>query len=151
MMSPAKLTAGRSAMMMNRFMTATRPGNTPTNNTSVMKAMQQQRRFMSVINISDFEATEKFSQLNHKSVLYFTATWCPPCKAIKPLYEELSDKYGDVAFGKIDVDENSEAAAEFNISAVPTFVFFDGEEQIERFSGADPNQLESLIKDLDGR
>ena len=76
---------------------------------------------------------------------------CPPCKAIKPLYEELSDKYGDVAFGKIDVDENSEAAAEFNISAVPTFIFFDGEEQIERFSGADPNQLESLIKDLDGR
>ena len=81
-------------------------------------------------------------------VYYFR---CPPCKAIKPLYEELSKKYSDVAFGKIDVDENSEAAAEFNISAVPTFVFFDGEEQIERFSGADPNQLESLIKDLDGR
>mmetsp|Transcript_53085 Transcript_53085/g.128843 ORF Transcript_53085/g.128843 Transcript_53085/m.128843 type:complete len:85 (+) Transcript_53085:130-384(+) len=78
MMSPAKLTAGRSAMMMNRFMAATRPGNITTNNTSMMKAMQQQQqqqqqqRFMSVINISDFEATEKFSQLNHKSVLYFT-------------------------------------------------------------------------------
>lgn len=67
------------------------------------------------------------------------------------MYEELSGKYSDVAFGKIDVDDNSDAALEFNINAVPTFIFMDGEEQIERFSGADPNQLESLIKDLDGR
>lgn len=38
---------------------------------------QQQYRLMSssVINLSDLDATEKFSQLNHKSVLYFTATW----------------------------------------------------------------------------
>jgi thioredoxin 1 len=81
----------------------------------------------------------------------FRSHRCPPCKAIKPLYEELSEKYSDVAFGKVDVDDNSDAAMEFNISAVPTFVFFDGEEQIERFSGADPNQLESLIKSLDSR
>ena len=76
---------------------------------------------------------------------------CPPCKAIKPVYEELSTKYGDVAFGKVDVDENSDAAVEFQISAVPTFVFFDGEEAVERFSGADPNKLESLVKDLTAR
>jgi hypothetical protein len=33
------------------------------------------QRFMSVINLSDLDATEKFRQLNHKSILYFTATW----------------------------------------------------------------------------
>ena len=33
------------------------------------------QRFMSVINLSDLDATEKFKQLNHKSVLYFTAVW----------------------------------------------------------------------------
>ena len=103
---------------------------------------------MSVITLSDLEATEKFRQLNHKSVLYFTATWCPPCKAIKPLYEEMATKYKDVAFGKVDVDDNSDAALEFEISAVPTFVFFDGEEVIERFSGADSNQLLSLVEKL---
>jgi thioredoxin 1 len=106
---------------------------------------------MSVINLSDFEATEKFTQLNHKSVLYFTATWCPPCKAIKPVYEELAGKYKDVAFGKVDVDDNSDAALEFNITSVPTFVFFDGEDIIERFSGADPTKLESILQDLNGR
>ncbi len=109
------------------------------------------RQMSSVITLSDFEATEKFTQLNHKSVLYFTATWCPPCKAIKPLYEELSSKYSNVAFGKVDVDDNSDAALEFNITSVPTFVFFDGEDILERFSGADPKKLESLLQDLDGR
>ena len=73
---------------------------------------------------------------------------CPPCKAIKPVYEELATKYTDVAFGKVDVDENSDAAVEFEIQAVPTFVFFNGEEPVERFSGADPNKLESIVKDL---
>lgn len=67
------------------------------------------------------------------------------------MYEEMATKYANVAFGKVDIDENSDAAMDYEISAVPTFVFFDGEEPIERFSGADPNMLESLVKDLDTR
>jgi thiol-disulfide isomerase/thioredoxin len=74
---------------------------------------------------------------------------CPPCKMIKPVYEELSDKYDDVAFGKIDIDENQDAAMEYQISSVPTFVFFDGKNKYGQFSGADKAQLESVIKDLD--
>jgi thioredoxin 1 len=77
---------------------------------------------------------------------------CPPCKMIKPIFEGLATKYaGNVAFGKIDVDDNSDAALEFNITSVPTFVFFDGEVIVERFSGADQGKLESLLEDLDGR
>jgi thioredoxin 1 len=68
---------------------------------------------------------------------------------IKPVYEELSDKYDDVAFGKIDIDENQDAAMEYQISSVPTFVFFDGKNKYGQFSGADKAQLESVIKDLD--
>lgn len=74
---------------------------------------------------------------------------CPPCKAIKPLYEKLSDKYEAVAFGKIDIDQNQDAAMEFQISSVPTFIFYHGKVKYEQFSGADKAQLESVIKDLD--
>ena len=63
----------------------------------------------------------------------------------------MATKYGGVAFGKVDVDDNAETAQEFEISAVPTFVFSDGEIAVERFSGADPKMLESLVKDLDSR
>ena len=71
---------------------------------------------------------------------------------IKPIYEDLATKYsGKVAFGKIDIDDNSEAASEFNITSVPTFLLFDGEDMVERFSGADRVKLESLLEDLDSR
>jgi thioredoxin 1 len=103
---------------------------------------------MSVITLSDEKAIEKFRMVNHKSVLYFTATWCPPCKAIAPVYEELSKKYPDVAFGKVDVDENSDAALDFEVKAVPTFVLFDGEDMKDKFSGADATLLEKYVQEL---
>ena len=74
---------------------------------------------------------------------------CPPCKAIKPVYEQLSNEYGDIGFGKIDIDDNQDAAVEYQISSVPTFIFFDGKTKYGQFSGADKAQLESVIKDLD--
>lgn len=56
-----------------------------------------------------------------------------------------------VAFGLVDVDDNGDAASEYQISAVPTFVFSDGETVVQRFSGADPNQLNQLLQDLADR
>lgn len=74
---------------------------------------------------------------------------CPPCKAIKPVYEKLSDKFEGVAFGKIDIDDNQDAAMKYQISSVPTFMFFNGKNKYGQFSGADKAQLESVINDLD--
>lgn len=103
---------------------------------------------MSVTTLSDQDAVEKFRTLNHKSVLYFTASWCPPCKIISPKYEKLSEQYTDVAFGKVDVDDNSDAALDFEVSAVPTFVLFENEHATEKFAGADEEKLERHIKYL---
>ena len=108
--------------------------------------IQECRRYMSVVTLSDQDATEKFRQIHNKSILYFTATWCPPCKMISPEYEKLSKKHSDiVAFGKVDVDDNGDAAMDFEIRSVPTFVFFDGDTVVNRFSGADTNALEKQI------
>jgi len=73
-------------------------------------------RSISVFTLSDESAIEKFKTMNDKSILYFTATWCPPCKAIKPVYEKLAKEYPEVAFGKIDIDDNQETAAEVEVS-----------------------------------
>lgn len=70
---------------------------------------------------------------------------------IKPIYEELAGEYKHVAFGQIDVDENDAAAVEFEIAAVPTFVLFDGQKAIHRFSGADANKLKQMVADLAAR
>jgi thioredoxin 1 len=76
---------------------------------------------------------------------------CGPCRQIKPIFEELSGKHPDVAFGLVDVDDNPDASSEFQVQSIPTFVTFDGETQVERFSGADPTKLETIVKDLQGR
>mmetsp|Transcript_14702 Transcript_14702/g.20996 ORF Transcript_14702/g.20996 Transcript_14702/m.20996 type:complete len:140 (+) Transcript_14702:105-524(+) len=111
--------------------------------------LKSHRRQFSVISLSDESAVKKFHAGNNKSILYFTASWCPPCKVISPVYEELSKKNkGTVAFGKVDVDVNNDSAAEFNISSVPTFIFFQGDKVVNSFSGADQNKLEKCIQDL---
>lgn len=67
---------------------------------------------------------------------------------IAPIYTELASKYPNIAFGKVDVDENQDAAVEFQIQAVPTFVFSKNKESVNKFSGADKDQLESLLQEL---
>jgi len=96
----------------------------------------------------DNAAVQTFLADNKLAVLYYTATWCPPCKAIKPIYERLSTEYPDVAFGKIDVDENPEASAEAAISAVPTFLFVNDKNIKDRFSGADEASLKIKLDSL---
>ena len=109
---------------------------------------QQSARRTLFITVGDQNAFEALESNNKKKIFYFTATWCPPCKMIAPIYTELSTKYPDVAFGKVDVDENQDAAGEFQISAVPTFIFSKSDETVNKFSGADKVELEKLIQDL---
>ena len=58
--------------------------------------------------MSDLDAVTKFRSINSKSVVYLTATWCPPCKMISPIYDELSedDAFDHVAFGKVGPCKN---------------------------------------------
>lgn len=75
----------------------------------------------------------------------FTATWCPPCRMIAPVYESLSEKYPDVVFLKVDVDQAPGVAAGAKVQRMPTFQFFKGGAQVEEFLGADKTRLEASI------
>lgn len=57
-------------------------------------------------------------------MVYFTAKWCPPCRRIGPFLAELSEETENVAFGKVDIDENGEAANHAHIKSIPAFKFF---------------------------
>lgn len=55
----------------------------------------------------------------------FFATWCPPCKMLGPVIEELSTKVEeDTTVLKIDVDMEKELAGSYNVRSVPTIIFF---------------------------
>lgn len=65
------------------------------------------------------------------------ATWCPPCKALKPVLQKIygTNKFPDVHIYAVDVDEAEELSAHLRIQSLPTLVFFAGGKEISRTSG----------------
>ena len=88
------------------------------------------------------ELTNNSAQLN---VLYFTASWCGPCKMIAPHVEQLADRNPNTNFYKIDVDEFEELTAEAGVSCMPTFLVYKNNAQVGMLEGADPNALTDLV------
>lgn len=78
-------------------------------------------------------------------VVDFFATWCGPCRLIGPKLEEMSKKYADVVFAKIDVDDNPEAAEACEISAMPTFHFYKEGKKVAEVVGASEAKIEEAI------
>jgi len=76
----------------------------------------------------------------------FTASWCGPCKRISPFFDELSSKYTNAVFLKVDVDQCQETAAAHGVNAMPTFLLFRNKIKIDKMQGADNKALEELIK-----
>lgn len=66
---------------------------------------------------------------------------------IAPLFKELSDSFDNVLFVKIDVDENPDTAAKYNVSAMPTFIFVKDGEVVDRLMGASPDRLQELLRE----
>ncbi|WAO96234.1 Thioredoxin domain-containing protein [Fusarium falciforme] len=60
-------------------------------------------------------------------VVDFYADWCPPCRAIAPIFSKLADDHassGKLAFAKVNVDHVGNVAGKYSVSAMPTFVVF---------------------------
>ncbi|XP_043251191.1 thioredoxin-like protein 1 [Colletes gigas] len=83
-------------------------------------------------------------------VVDFTATWCGPCQRIAPVFEQLSVKYPNAVFLKVDVDKCAETAAVQGVSAMPTFIFYRNQSKLGLCQGADPVGLESKIQQFYG-
>ncbi|MBQ8393968.1 MAG: thioredoxin [Clostridia bacterium] len=73
----------------------------------------------------------------------FWASWCGPCRMLAPVFEDISDKYEDAVFVKIDIDEeDSEAAAiKYGISSIPNIIAFKNGKPVDSHLGFAPEAV----------
>ncbi len=78
----------------------------------------------------------------------FWAPWCGPCRMIGPVIEELAKEYdGRIKVCKLNTDENPETASRFQISAIPTILFFKGGKMVKDAVGLQPREELKKIMD----
>ena len=84
------------------------------------------------------------------AIIDFYATWCPPCKKLSPLLEDLSVKYkGKIIVYKVDVDAEQQLAQSMGISGMPTLLFIPAEGQPQQSVGlVSTETLEKMIHEI---
>lgn len=77
----------------------------------------------------------------------FNATWCGPCRMLKPVIEEIAANNTDFKVCAIDVDEEDEIAAQYEVSSIPCLVVFENGKEVRRTIGYQPKEdIENLVR-----
>ena len=74
---------------------------------------------MSVIKINKENFASEVLNSNKPVLLDFYADWCGPCRMVGPIVSEIANERNDVKVGKINVDEQPELAAQFQVMSIP--------------------------------
>ena len=82
-----------------------------------------------------------------KSIIKFTADWCPPCKLLAPIFEEAEKDFSQFKFLVVDVDKNPESAIDFEVTGIPTMVITENGKTLRTNVGFTPKiKLEQFLK-----
>jgi thioredoxin len=92
---------------------------------------------------------EQLKSEGKKVLVDFYATWCGPCKSLKPLLEKIESDFPDVTFVKMDVQKNMDIAQELMITSVPMVTFYDGSQLKETSRGLNREEYyRNILKSL---
>ena len=93
---------------------------------------------MSVIKINKENFKNEVVNSDKPVLLDFYADWCGPCRMVGPVVSEIADERNDIKVGKINVDEQSELAAQFGVMSIPTLVVIKDGKVVNKAVGARP-------------
>ena len=83
-------------------------------------------------------------------VIDFKASWCAPCKAIKPFIDYLKENYPNVDFYEIDIEDESKETIvnNFDIVKLPTFLYYKNGKVCETLIGTNKSKIEELVNEF---
>ena len=93
---------------------------------------------MSVIEVTKANFESEVLKSEVPVLADFNAAWCGPCKAMKPMLDELAAGNPSYKIVSIDIDEEDELAEEYDVSSIPCLVVFKGGEEVTRSVGLIP-------------
>ena len=93
---------------------------------------------MSVIHINKSNFQNEVLNSEKPVLLDFWAPWCGPCRMVSPIVDEIAGERKDILVGKVNVDEEMELAAQFQVTSIPTLVVLRNGQVVNRVVGARP-------------
>lgn len=104
---------------------------------------------MAIAHLKASEFDEAVNAGDDLVVVDFFATWCGPCKMLTPVVERMAEKYQEVHFYKVDIDEEPELAERFRVMTVPTLIYMKKGESLDKSIGVvSPAEMEATINRL---
>lgn len=102
------------------------------------------------IHVTDADFKTLVLEADKPVVVDFWAAWCGPCRMIAPFVEELATEYaGKAIVAKMDTDANPQTPMNFGIMGIPTLIFFNKGQAVDRMVGVPRNPKQALTQKLD--
>ena len=95
---------------------------------------------MSVVTITKENFQKEVVESEKRVLLDFWASWCGPCRMLSPIVDEIAEERADIKVGKVNVDEQQELAATFNVMSIPTLIVLDKGQVVNQSVGVRPKK-----------
>ena len=97
-----------------------------------------------ILNKTNFEAEVMGS--DRPVLIDFYADWCGPCRMVGPIVEEIAEEHPEYKVCKVNVDDDSAIAMQYNVMSIPNFIFFKNGENVKNIvGGMSPKDFEQNI------
>jgi len=106
-----------------------------------LEAKEDRQMAGAVVELSDKIFDQEVIKSQTPVLVDMWAAWCGPCRMIAPMVEELAGTYqGKMRFGKLNVDDHPQVAAQYRIMNIPTLLLFKGGKEVDRIIGVQPKE-----------